>query len=107
MLTVSPVDLAAWLADAARESPVLLDVREAWEFELCHIEGARWIPMGEIPARACEMDLSQEIVVICHHGVRSAQVVCFLENQGFEHVINLAGGMAGWAAQVDPSMAQY
>jgi rhodanese-related sulfurtransferase len=107
MKQISPADLAAWLADATRPLPVLLDVREPWEFGICHIRGSRHMPMGAVPARLAELDAHAEFVVICHHGVRSAQVGMFLERHGFDKVHNLAGGVAGWAAQVDPAMPQY
>lgn len=107
MKQISPADLAAWLADATRPQPVLLDVREPWEFGICHIRGSRHIPMGAVPARLAELDAQAEFVVICHHGARSAQVAMFLERQGFDKVHNLADGVAGWAAQVDPAMPQY
>ena len=63
--------------------------------------------MQSIPASLDQLDAELPTVVICHHGGRSAQVCMFLERQGFSSVINLAGGVAGWAAQVDPRMAQY
>lgn len=107
MRNLTPTELAAWLTDETREKPVLLDVREPWEFQTCHIEGSRHIPMGAIPARVAELDPDAEFVVICHHGGRSAQVGIFLERQGFKRVINLAGGVAQWATQVDPRMPQY
>lgn len=107
MIQISPQALANWLADDQRTDPVLLDVREPWEFQLCHIPGSAHIPMGTVPACVDELDRERDIVVICHHGGRSAQVGMFLERQGFARVINLAGGVAGWAATVDPSMAQY
>lgn len=107
MKQLNPTDLSAWLTDPAREKPVLLDVREPWEFQHCHIEGSVHVPMGAIPARFSELDPDAAVVVICHHGGRSAQVGIFLESQGFRSVINLAGGVAGWAAQVDPAMPQY
>jgi len=107
MRNLTPTDLAAWLADETRDKPVLLDVREPWEFQTCHIEGSQHIPMAAIPARVAELDPDAEVVVICHHGGRSAQVGIFLEHQGFSRVINLAGGVAQWAAQVNPRMPQY
>ncbi len=78
---------------------LLLDVREPWEFGICHIEGSVPMPMGSVPARFAELDRDAEIVVVCHHGGRSAQVCMFLEHQGFGNVINLAGGVAGWATR--------
>lgn len=107
MRQLTAPELSAWLADSSREPPVLLDVRESWEFELCHIPGSRHVPMGSVPVRLAELDPQAEFVVICHHGGRSAQVAMFLERNGFDRVINLAGGVAGWSAQVDPSMPQY
>lgn len=106
MRQMTVAELAARLA-AGGDKPVLLDVREPWEFELCHIEGSQPMPMGSVPARAAELDAQAETVVICHHGGRSAQVGMFLERQGFKNVINLAGGVAAWAAQVDPAMPRY
>ncbi|WP_332671325.1 rhodanese-like domain-containing protein [Aromatoleum sp.] len=106
MRQMTVAELAERLA-AGGDKPVLLDVREPWEFELCHIEGSQPMPMGSVPARAAELDAQAETVVICHHGGRSAQVAMFLERQGFKNVINLAGGVAAWATQVDPAMPRY
>lgn len=92
----------------AGESLVLLDVREAHELAVCQIEGARHMPMGEVPARHDELDPEAPLVVICHHGLRSAQVAAWLESQAdFEAVHNLAGGVDRWALEVDASMARY
>lgn len=107
MQQISPAQLAAWLADDRKPAPLLLDVREPWEFEFCHIDGSMPMPMSSVPARLGELDPERETVVICHHGGRSAQVCMFLERQGHGRVINLASGLAGWAAQVDPRMPQY
>ena len=107
MRQISPAQLAQRLDDPQQPAPVLLDVREPWELEICKIDGSVAMPMGSVPARFAELDRDRETVVICHHGGRSAQVCMFLERQGFANVINLAGGVAGWAAQVDPGMAQY
>ena len=107
MNNITPADLAAWLADKGRARPVLLDVRESWEFQTCSIPGSVHIPMGEIPARAQELDAGAAHVVICHHGGRSMQVALFLEQQGFGSIHNLAGGVDSWATTVDPSMPVY
>jgi rhodanese-related sulfurtransferase len=104
---VTAPDLAAWLADPARPSPLLLDVREPWEFDTCKIEGATLIPMHTIPARIEELDDEAEIVCICHHGARSMQVAAFLERHGFTNVTNLTGGVHAWAVQVDSAMPKY
>ena len=87
--------------------PVLLDVRERWEFEYCSIEGSTLIPMGQIHLRLDDIDPAAEIILICHHGIRSRQVAYYLETQGFDDVVNLEGGVEQWAQEVDPSMKQY
>jgi rhodanese-related sulfurtransferase len=100
-------ELAAWLNDASRARPLLLDVRENWEFETCKIEGSTQIAMSTIPARIEELDEDAEIVCICHHGVRSLQVAAFLERHQFSKVSNLTGGIHAWAVQVDATMPKY
>jgi rhodanese-related sulfurtransferase len=100
-------ELAAWLGDTTRQPPVLLDVRENWEYETCHIEGSTLIAMNTIPARIEELDDEAEIVCICHHGARSMQVAAFLERHGFGKVSNLTGGIHAWAVQVDGAMPRY
>jgi rhodanese-related sulfurtransferase len=107
MQHITAPELAAWLADDARPKPVLLDVRENWEFETCRIDGAVQIPMNTIPARIDDLDEDAEIVCICHHGARSLQVAAFLERHGFGKTVNLTGGIHAWALQVDPTMAKY
>jgi rhodanese-related sulfurtransferase len=100
-------ELAAWLADDSRATPFLLDVREPWEFDTCHIAGAQLMPMQTIPARIDDLDEDAEIVCICHHGARSLQVAAFLERHGFGKVSNLTGGVHAWAMQVDDTMPRY
>ena len=107
MKSISASDLAAWLADAGREPPQLLDVREPWEFERARIPGARLVPMREVPARLDEIDPEKEVVAICHHGGRSAQVALFLERNGYGKVHNLVGGVDAWSRTVDPAVPTY
>ncbi len=107
MRQIQPGELKQRLDDSAHPAPVLLDVREPWEFEICHLESSTLIPMASIPGRVDELDADAETVVICHHGARSLQVAMFLEQRGFSIVINLDGGVARWAAEIDPAMAQY
>lgn len=104
---LKPAELAAWLADPARARPLLLDVREPWEFQTCRIPDSLLVPMREVPARLGEIDPAAEVVVICHHGSRSQQVALFLERQGYARVHNLAGGVDAWAHAVDPAMPVY
>jgi len=86
---------------------VLIDVREPWELNVCAIPGATSIPMRAIPARYPELSKDAELVLMCHHGVRSQQVAYFLERQGFTKLNNLAGGIAAWARDIDPKMPTY
>ena len=110
MLSLRPRELADLLAstvESAPERPLLLDVREPWELAICRIDGSRSIPMQQIPQALAELERERPIVCICHHGIRSFQVARFLEFQGFGRVINLEGGVAAWAREVDPGMATY
>ncbi len=86
----------------------LLDVREPWEFETASIDGAKLIPMGDIPARANqELDPEDHIVVICHHGVRSMNVTAWLRQQGFEKAQSMRGGIDAWSRDVDSTVPTY
>jgi adenylyltransferase/sulfurtransferase len=87
--------------------PFLLDVREPFEYQIASIGGAVLIPMGDLARRQQELDPDEEIVVYCHHGLRSANVTSFLRQHGFSKARNLQGGIERWAAQVDPAMARY
>lgn len=93
---------------SGEESFCLLDVREPWEAELCQLPGATLIPMGDIPSKAHqELDPEAHIVVYCHHGVRSLNVVFWLREQGFERAQSLTGGIERWAQIADPGMPRY
>ena len=90
------------------ESFTLLDVRERWEFETARIQGAKLMPMGDIPSRANqELDPEDHIVVYCHHGVRSMNVTAWLRQQGFEKAQSMAGGIDTWSRRVDPKVPVY
>lgn len=107
MQNINAKELAAWLDDETRVSPLLLDVREAWEYQTCHIDSSQSIPMNTVPANVAHLDKDKPTVSICHHGMRSMQVALFLEQQGFSVVLNLTGGVDAWATQVDRSMPTY
>lgn len=85
----------------------LLDVREPNEFEYARIENSVLIPLNQIPQRLSELDPEQEMVVICHHGVRSRQACMYLVNSGFKNVINLTGGIDAWSCECDSSVPRY
>lgn len=104
MTDITPQALKARLD--RREALVLLDVREDWETALCRLDNATHIPIEEIEFRTAELDPAEEIVVYCHHGVRSAAVADFLRQQGFR-AVNLQGGVDQWARAIDPGMKRY
>lgn len=86
---------------------LLLDVREPNEFAFAHIEGSLHIPLRQIPERLHELDNAQDIVVLCHHGMRSQQACLFLEQHGFMQLYNLRGGIDAWSSTCDPSVPRY
>ena len=104
---LSVTQLQAWLADTARQSPVLLDVREPWEFEVCSLPGAVSLPLAQLPARLEALDAEAETVMICHHGMRSLRVAGFLAHQGFDQVANITGGIEAWSHERDPAVPRY
>jgi adenylyltransferase/sulfurtransferase len=89
------------------EKLVLIDVRELWEFSVCRIEGAKLIPMGTVPANLQALDTDDEIVVYCHHGVRSLDVTVWLRGQGVEGAKSLAGGIERWSVEIDQNVPRY
>lgn len=89
------------------ERLVLLDVREPEEVAVVRLPGSLHIPMGEVFLRLHELDRGAHIVVYCHHGIRSAAIAALLQEHGFEHVSNLAGGIDAWSQAVDPSLPRY
>jgi rhodanese-related sulfurtransferase len=102
---ISPRELKARFDTG--EAPVVLDVREPEELALAPFPRAVHIPMGEVPGRLSELDPEQEVVVVCHHGIRSAQVAGYLSSVGFGRVLNLSGGIDAWSVSVDPSVRRY
>ena len=88
-------------------APVLIDVREPHEHAICQIPGAALIPMAQLPGRLSEFDPSQEVVVHCRSGARSANAVAMMRSKGFSKARNLAGGVLAWVDQIDPSQPKY
>ena len=85
----------------------LLDVREPVEWDIVHLDGATLIPLMALPARIGELDPRSELVVYCHHGMRSLQAVEVLRAAGFGQVRSLAVGIEAWAEEIDPAMSRY
>ncbi len=102
---IETTELRGLLAGGA--APLLLDVREPWEWEVAHIDGAQHIPLGQLPGRIAELDTRREIVTLCHHGMRSLSARELLRGAGFARVRSLAGGIDAWAAEVDPAVGRY
>ncbi|HEY0005421.1 MAG TPA: rhodanese-like domain-containing protein [Pyrinomonadaceae bacterium] len=103
--TISPVELDERIKRGEQFS--LIDVREPVEYEMARIEGARLLPLSRFQEWAETLNPDDEIVFMCHHGIRSAQVCSFLAAQGFGKLRNLDGGIARWSSEVDPRVPQY
>jgi sulfur-carrier protein adenylyltransferase/sulfurtransferase len=100
-----PRELAERLAQPDR--PLLVDVRQLEEWQLCHLAGAIHVPMDQLAQRLDELDRECEVVVYCHHGIRSQLAAQFLLRQGFKRVRNLVGGIDAWSVEIDPSTPRY
>jgi rhodanese-related sulfurtransferase len=89
------------------EDLVLLDVREPEEVAVASLPQAVHVPMRDVTARLHELNKNRRIVVMCHHGIRSANVAHYLAQHDFRHVTNLAGGIDAWSLTVDPTVPRY
>jgi rhodanese-related sulfurtransferase len=105
-LEITPLALHARLQ--AGDDIQLIDVREPMEFDYCQIAGSQLLPLGEVPRRADEIRSEGPVVLICHHGVRSAQALLYLEQRhGRTNLLNLKGGIDAWSLQVDATVPIY
>ena len=104
-LEITPAEVKKMLD--ARDAFLLVDCRDPWEFQSCRIEGAQLIPMGTIPAHLQELDAAEKLVVFCHHGCRSLDVVAWLLRQGVEGARSMAGGIERWSCEIDPNVPRY
>ena len=104
MQPMNAVQLAEYLKTS---KPLLIDVREPWEFEICQLDDSVNIPMAQVPRHLSTFATAKVSVVICHHGVRSLHVIQYLQQQGIKDLINLEGGVDAWARQVDINMPLY
>jgi rhodanese-related sulfurtransferase len=86
---------------------VLLDVRDKWEYDLCHIDGSINISLSEIAEKKDALGKQPRTVVICHHGMRSAMAAEYLISEGFREIVNLEGGIDAWASTIEQSMTRY
>ena len=113
---IRPGAFSAWATAQAQEDGVpvvVLDVRETWEFNTArlHPQSAAFdvlsIPMQELPQRLAELPQNRAMACLCHHGIRSQRVALFLHQNGFEMVVNIAGGIEAWSAEDDSSVPHY
>jgi rhodanese-related sulfurtransferase len=109
----SPYEVTAQAAKEQlndRKQVTLVDVREPQEDALAHLEGAQLIPMGSIPGELQKLEVladSGDLLILCHHGVRSLQVTMWLRARGIENCFSVAGGIDRWSCEVDPSIPRY
>lgn len=94
-------------AQLLRAGTLLIDVREPNEVAVASVAGSKHIPIRDIPARTAEVPRDQQVLILCHHGGRSARVTQFLRSAGWDNITNVAGGIDAWALQVDPNLARY
>ena len=104
-LEIRPQDLKARLD--AGDAPVLVDVRWQQEFDICRLPGSRLLPLDQLANSLDELDPEEEIVCVCHHGVRSLDAAFFLRSHGFTKARSLAGGIDVWSQLIDPSVPRY
>jgi rhodanese-related sulfurtransferase len=94
---------------AEGEDFLLLDCREQEEWDYCHIDGAMLVPMSQLQSRVSEVEpfRDSQIIVYCHHGVRSLRVAMWLQQQGFKHAASMSGGIEDWSLNIDPNIPRY
>lgn len=106
---INPTDLSQWLQ--SQTSPIVLDVREPGEWQAASVQAEGFtlvkLSMNDIPARLAELDPLAPIACLCHHGARSQRVAQFLVQNGFENVVNIAGGIDAWSLQRDAGVPRY
>lgn len=107
-LEVTPKEAQAWLA--ASPAPRVIDVREPQEFTFACLENSELVPMQDVPQELQRLEAlsdKTDLLFVCHHGVRSLQVVHWLREQGLENCFSLAGGLDQWSREVDPNIPRY
>ena len=104
-MEVAPGEVKDMLARG--EKLFFVDVREKWEYDTTHIEGSVLIPLREIPANLARLEAASELVLFCHHGMRSLDAAAWLRSQGVERARSMAGGIDRWSAEIDPNVPRY
>lgn len=101
----TPSEIVALLAGEL--PPIILDVREPWEYDLAHVEGSVLVPLATLPERANALDPQQSYALLCHHGMRSEMAANWLAQHGFTKLINIDGGIDAWSVDVNPAIPRY
>ena len=104
-LEITPREVKAKLERG--EKFAFVDVRERWEYDTTHIEGTTLIPLRTIPANLAELQAAGEIILFCHHGMRSLDVAYWLREQGVQGARSMSGGIDRWSAEIDPQVPRY
>jgi adenylyltransferase/sulfurtransferase len=104
-MEVAPGEVKDMLARG--EKLFFVDVREKWEYDTTHIEGSVLIPLRDIPANLARLEAASELVLFCHHGMRSLDAAAWLRAQGVEGARSMAGGIDRWSAEIDPNVPRY
>ncbi|HKV27216.1 MAG TPA: rhodanese-like domain-containing protein [Candidatus Acidoferrales bacterium] len=89
------------------EKLFFVDVRESWEHQLCHIEGSKLIPLGQIPASLQEFEAADSVILFCHSGRRSLDAATWLRSQGIAGARSMTGGIDRWSQEIDPRVPRY
>ncbi len=89
------------------EKLLLVDVREPHEYAICQIEGSVLIPMRTIPANLQKLDVDEDVICYCHHGMRSLDVANWLRGQGVGSAKSMSGGIDRWSVEIDPKVPRY
>ena len=112
---IRPAAFAQWVNAQSGQTPLLLDVRESWEHGTASVRtlsqaaafDVLYLPLREVPTRLTELPADRPIACLCHHGIRSQHVALYLQQRGFEQVINIQGGIDAWSAELDPQIPRY
>lgn len=104
---ISVEELHARMSAAGPRDFELIDVRESWEWNIAQLPGARHLPLGSLEGALDQIERSREVVVYCHHGVRSAMAVDLMNDAGFTRARSLVGGIARWSDEVDSRVPSY
>ncbi|HXQ26983.1 MAG TPA: rhodanese-like domain-containing protein [Candidatus Acidoferrales bacterium] len=104
-IEIGPSEVSRLLASSQKF--LFVDVRETWEYDISRIEGSVLIPLREIPANVPRLSEATQIILFCHHGMRSFDAATWLRMQGIQGARSMSGGIDRWATEVDPSVPRY